>query len=85
MPLYDLLIQYFSEVEIVGHAITKSVYRIPFSLLNLISLLFYSPNFNSKFPAFVKFLIRLKENLWLKSLQFGLPARCDRLIAICRK
>lgn len=81
----ELLSGYFSEVAIGGHAVTKSFYRKPFSILNLFSCLFYSPNFCNKFPGLVKKVTGWKEDIWYNHLHTAEPERCDRIIAICKK
>ena len=82
--LYSTLIPYFKVIEIKGHSKVSWFHKNIFSILNIVSLLFYSEHFCWKFSNFVNFIKRIKKRYWYKYLNEGGPDRCYRLIAICQ-
>ncbi len=82
--LFETLTPYFEVLEIKGHSKISSFHRKIFSVMHIVSLLFYSETFQWKFPNFVKFVKKIKENYWYNYLHEGRPEECYRLIAICR-
>jgi len=75
----------FFDVEIIGQSRTAKIHRKVMSILNILSLLFYSENFCDRFPKAVEYITKLKTNYWLKYLHLGKPESCRRLLAICKK
>lgn len=83
--LRNTLEPHFTILEILGHSRTKSMARPFFSILNLISCLFFSETVCSRFKGIVRMTIAAKKKLWYKYLHIGPPRHCNRLVAVCSK
>lgn len=82
--LVDLFGKHF-EVVVHGSTVSQSFYHKPLQVLNMISLLFYSPRFAHKYTGMVERITRMKRNIWQRHLQWGPPSECNRLVAVCTK
>jgi len=81
--LLETLNSFFDKIDIIGYGRIAPFHRRVFSLLNVISFLFYSQEFCWQFPNFVSTVCRIKKQYWAKHLHSGPPENCYRLAAIC--
>lgn len=82
--LHELLDSHF-EVTVRGSTRTHSGYHKVMRLLNMISLLFYSPRFAQNHAKLVDRITAFKRSIWQQYIQWGDPVECNRLVAVCIK
>lgn len=75
----------FFEAEIHGYGRRRTWARLPFTVLDAVSLVFHSHTVVRRLPGFTAAVSSAKRHLWYTRLRTGRPGACVTLIAACSR